>query len=63
MERLAELRVPAIDQWPEAAEQGGLMGYGRVSLSLPSAGAAARQSIARRETADIPVEQPTESSW
>src|SRR5262249_42606311 len=28
IERAAELRLPAVYQWPETAEEGGLLGYG-----------------------------------
>jgi putative ABC transport system substrate-binding protein len=28
IDRTAELRLPAIYQWPETAEEGGLLGYG-----------------------------------
>ena len=28
IERAAELRLPSVYQWPEIAEEGGLLGYG-----------------------------------
>ena len=60
IERTAELRLPAIYQWPETAEEGGLLGYG------PSYFEAFRQRariVARvlrgAKTADLPIEQPS----
>jgi putative tryptophan/tyrosine transport system substrate-binding protein len=60
-ERMAALHLPAIYQWPEMAEQGGLIGYG------PSITQLYRDVIARQfvelmggtKPADLPVEQPT----
>ena len=61
MERLAELRVPAIYQWPEAAEQGGLMGYGPRFTQVYRQRARLLVKVLRgAKPADIPVEQPTE---
>jgi putative tryptophan/tyrosine transport system substrate-binding protein len=59
-ERANVLRLPAIYQWPESAEEGGLIGYG------PRLGRIYRQ-IARQlgkvlrgaKPGDLPVEQPT----
>jgi putative ABC transport system substrate-binding protein len=61
LERIAALRLPAIYQWPEMAEQGGLIGYG------PSITQLYRDVIARQFVevlrgtmpADLPVQQPT----
>ena len=60
-ERVATWRLPAIYQWPEMAEQGGLIGYG------PSIAQLYRDVMARQlvdllrgtKAADLPVEQPT----
>jgi ABC-type uncharacterized transport system substrate-binding protein len=60
-ERVATLRLPAIYQWPEMAEQGGLIGYG------PLIGQLFREIMSRQlakllrgiKPADLPVEQPT----
>lgn len=60
-ERVAANRLPAIYQWPEIAEQGGLIGYGPRIVQLY------RDIMARQlvrllrgtKPADIPVEQPT----
>jgi putative ABC transport system substrate-binding protein len=60
-ERVAALRLPAIYQWPEMAEQGGLIGYGPLIVQL-------YRDIMSRQLAkllrgakptDLPVEQPT----
>jgi putative ABC transport system substrate-binding protein len=61
IERTGTLRLPAIFQWPEVAEQGGFMGYGPSIVQL-FRGLFARQIVkALRGTkpADVPVEQPT----
>jgi putative ABC transport system substrate-binding protein len=58
---MAALHLPAIYQWPEMAEQGGLIGYG------PNVTQLYRDVIARQfvelmrgtKPADLPVEQPT----
>jgi ABC-type uncharacterized transport system substrate-binding protein len=60
-ERAAALRLPAIYQWPEEAEEGGLIAYG------PSIVQIFREVVAQQlvklfrgvKVADIPVEQPT----
>ena len=51
MERAVALRLPAIYQWPEVAEQGGLLGYGPriVQLYRDIVNSAARQTSARRQ--------------
>jgi putative tryptophan/tyrosine transport system substrate-binding protein len=61
MERAAALRLPAIYQWPETAEEGGFVGYG------PRFGRIVRELLAPQviqllrgaKVADIPVEQPS----
>jgi putative tryptophan/tyrosine transport system substrate-binding protein len=61
IERTNALRLPAVFQWPEMAEQGGVVAYG------PSIVRIFREQIARQlvkllrgtKPADIPVEQPT----
>jgi putative ABC transport system substrate-binding protein len=61
LDRSAALRLPAIYQWPETAEEGGFAAYGprfaKVNRQL------ARQVVKvlrGAKPADIPVEQPTE---
>jgi len=59
--RLAALRLPAVYQFPEMAEQGGLIGYGPLLVQL------FRDTVSRQlakllrgsKPADLPVEQPT----
>jgi putative ABC transport system substrate-binding protein len=61
IERAAALRLPAIYQWPEVAEQGGFIGYGLRIVQL------FRDVLARQlvkilrgtKPDDLPVEQPT----
>jgi putative ABC transport system substrate-binding protein len=61
MDRVAAIRMPAIYEWSELAEEGGFIGYG------PSITQIAREISARllakvlrgTKVADIPVEQPT----
>jgi len=61
IERAAGLRLPAIYQWPELAEEGGFLGYGPRLVQLY------RETMARQlvkllrgtKPADMPVEQPT----
>ena len=61
MDRAAALRLPAVWQWPENAEEGGFVAYG------PRATQLVRDITARQliqlfhgiKVADIPVEQPT----
>ena len=61
IERTAALRLPAIYQWPEEAEQGGFAGYGPRFIRI------VRELLARQviqllngvKVADIPVEQPS----
>jgi putative ABC transport system substrate-binding protein len=61
IERAATLRLPAIYQWPEVAEEGGFIGYGPRLVQLY------RDVVARQlvrilrgaKPADLPVEQPT----
>jgi ABC-type uncharacterized transport system substrate-binding protein len=60
-ERVAALRFPAVYQWPEIADQGGLIGYGPRIIQLYR-DVMARQVVKLMrgaKPADIPVEQPT----
>jgi ABC-type uncharacterized transport system substrate-binding protein len=61
LKRLAELRLPAIYQWPETAEQGGLIGYGPRFTQVYRQRARLLVKVLRgAKPADLPVEQPTE---
>src|SRR5262245_55056149 len=60
-DRVTALRLPTVYQWPEMAEQGGLIGYGPLIIQLY------RDIMSRQlakllrgvKPADLPVEQPT----
>jgi putative tryptophan/tyrosine transport system substrate-binding protein len=60
-DRVATLRLPAVYQWPEMADEGGLIGYGPLIVQLY------RDIMSRQlakllrgvKPADLPVEQPT----
>jgi putative ABC transport system substrate-binding protein len=61
IERAAALRLPAMYQWPETAEEGGLAGYGPRIVQLYR-DVMSRQLVALlrgTKPADLPVEQPT----
>ena len=61
MERVVELRLPAIYQWPEMAEAGGLAAYGPRILEIYRTQVSRQAIKILRGTpvAEIPVEQPT----
>jgi len=60
IERAAALRLPAIYEWPEMAEEGGLIAYGaRLSAISRQAARIVIKVLRGTKTADIPVEQPT----
>jgi putative ABC transport system substrate-binding protein len=60
IERAAALRLAAIYQWPEMAEEGGLIAYGpRFTAVYRQHGRQAAKVMRGTEPADIPVEQPT----
>ena len=59
IERAAELQLPAIYQWPEIAEAGGLLGYGPRNVQMTEI--IARQLVKLLKgaaPADLPVEHP-----
>jgi putative tryptophan/tyrosine transport system substrate-binding protein len=60
MDRVSALRLPAIYQWPDTAEEGGFVAYGprfaKLYVLLAQQAAKLFQGI---KVADIPVEQPT----
>jgi putative ABC transport system substrate-binding protein len=61
LERVAALRLPAIWQWPELAEEGGFVAYGPRFIEMMR-GLYARQLVQLLrgvKIADIPVEQPS----
>jgi putative tryptophan/tyrosine transport system substrate-binding protein len=60
LERLRVSRLPPIWQWPEGAEQGGLIGYGpRDDAVFRQAALQVAKLLQGAMVADVPVEQPT----
>ena len=60
LERVAQLHLPAIYQWPETAEQGGLAAYGPRFVQVYRQRARMVVKVLRGiKPADLPVEQPT----
>ena len=60
MERVTALRMPAIYQWPEMAEEGGFAAYGPRLAQLPDIAAREVVNVLRgAKPADLPIEQPT----
>jgi putative tryptophan/tyrosine transport system substrate-binding protein len=60
LERVAALRLPAIYQWPDTADEGGLVGYGpRFAKLFELLAQQAAKLLRGTKVADIPVEQPT----
>jgi putative ABC transport system substrate-binding protein len=58
--RTAELGLPAIYQWPETAEEGGLLGYGPSFLDVFRQRAVMVAKVLRgAKPEDLPIEQPT----
>jgi putative ABC transport system substrate-binding protein len=59
LEHVVKLRLPAIHQWPESAEEGGLLGYGPRFAGVFRQRARLVAGVLRgAKPADIPVEQP-----
>jgi len=60
IDRVAELRLPAIYQWPETAEAGGFAGYGPRFIQVWRQRARMVVKVLHgAHPADLPVEQPT----
>jgi putative tryptophan/tyrosine transport system substrate-binding protein len=61
LDRSAALRLPAIYQWPETAEEGGLIAYSpRITKLWRRLADQLVMLLRGRKPADLPVEQPTE---
>jgi putative ABC transport system substrate-binding protein len=59
-EAVAALRLPAMYQWPEMAEEGGLMSYGsRITQMYRQSARLVVKVLRGAKPADLPVEQPT----
>jgi putative ABC transport system substrate-binding protein len=55
----AEARLPAIYEWPETAEQGGLLGYGpRIAVIYRQVIELANKVLRGAKPANLPVQQP-----
>jgi putative tryptophan/tyrosine transport system substrate-binding protein len=60
IERLAALAIPAVYQWPETAEEGGLMGYGpRITLCYRHVAVFIDKILRGSKPPDLPIEQPS----
>jgi putative ABC transport system substrate-binding protein len=60
IERLRRARLPSIFEWPESAQEGGLLGYGPRALLVYRLVAGLADKVLRGAApADLPIEQPT----
>jgi putative ABC transport system substrate-binding protein len=60
LDRLRLARLPAIWQWPEGAEAGGLIAYGpRLDETFRQCARQVAKLLRGAKVADVPVEQPT----
>jgi len=60
IEQLTKLRLPAVHQWPELADEGGLLAYGpRFTEVFRQRARMVVKVLRGARPADIPVEQPT----
>jgi len=60
MDRAAALRLPAMYQWPETAEDGGFMSYGpRLTQMFRQMARLVVKVLRGGKPADLPIEQPT----
>ena len=60
IDRVTALRLPAIYQWPDYADQGGLAGYGpRLTEIFRQRARMVVKVLRGAKPADLPVEQPT----
>jgi putative ABC transport system substrate-binding protein len=60
VERVAGLRLPAMYEWPETVEEGGLASYApRISLCYRHLAVLVAKVLKGARPADLPIEQPT----
>jgi putative ABC transport system substrate-binding protein len=60
MNDMARLKLPALYEWPETVEEGGLVAYGpRVSLVYRQVAVQVAKVLKGAKPADLPIEQPT----
>jgi putative ABC transport system substrate-binding protein len=58
--KTAALRIPAMYQWPETANEGGLLGYGpRLAEVMRQLGRQLVKVLSGANPTDLPIEQPT----
>jgi putative ABC transport system substrate-binding protein len=59
MERMREAHLPAIYQWPETAEEGGLLAYGpRLLLCYRHVVSLVDKVLRGAKPVELPIEQP-----
>ena len=60
IDRLRRLRLPSIYEWPESAEEGGLLGYGpRLQAMYRQVAVLVDKVLRGAAPRDLPIEQPT----
>jgi putative ABC transport system substrate-binding protein len=60
IDRMRDVRLPAVYQWPESAEDGGLLAYGPRNLLCYRHVVSLVDKVLRgAKPADLPIEQPT----
>ena len=60
IDRLRQMRLPSIFEWPESAEDGGLLGYGpRLLLMYRQVAGLVDKVLRGAAPRDLPIEQPT----
>ena len=60
VERIREMKLPAIYEWPETVEEGGLVSYApRLSLCFRHVAVLVSKVLRGAKPADLPIEQPT----
>jgi putative tryptophan/tyrosine transport system substrate-binding protein len=60
VERIREMKLPAIYEWPETVEEGGLASYGpRQSLCFRHVAVLVSKVLHGAKPSDLPIEQPT----
>jgi len=64
IDRMHTAHLPAIYQWPESAEDGGLLAYGpRTLLCYRHVVSLVDKVLRGANPADLPIEQPSSSWW
>jgi putative ABC transport system substrate-binding protein len=64
IDRMRDVRLPTVYQWPESAEDGGLLAYGPRNLLCYRHVVSLVDKVLRgAKPTDLPIEQPSKSSW